>query len=196
MRDSYARSAIKEAFKMKDKRRHIILINKNFQFGLIAKFICVNIFIMLLFGLFLYVFFNSEIDSNLRSAHVAYKNIKDMMFPIILTLSLLNIFISSIIIGIFVMYASHRLAGPLYRFNAALTDISNRKLNTVTSIREGDEYYECVNSLKSVTGILKEDISAIQKIVKDLKIDDNNKHRENMKKKIDALDEIVSRYEL
>ena len=110
---------------MDKKRRHIIMINKSFQFKLIVKFIIVNIIIMILFGIFLYIFLNSEVESNLQSAHVMYKNIKDMLFPIILTLSFLNILVSSIIIGIFVLYASHRLAGPLYRFNTALGDIVN-----------------------------------------------------------------------
>lgn len=154
---------------MAERTRQIILINRSFQFKLIIKFILVNVLVMVLFGVSLYFFLNSEIDTNLRSAHVTYKNLKEMLLPIILTLSALNIIVSSIIISIFVMYASHKIAGPLYRFNSALGDICEKNLKTFASVREGDQLYECSDSLKKLIGMLAADISAIKGKVDDMK---------------------------
>lgn len=180
---------------MENKRRHIILINRGFQFKLIIKFIIVNIMIMILFSIFLYIFLNSEVESNLQSAHVTYKNIKDMLFPIVLTLSLLNVIISSIIIGIFVLYASHKLAGPLYRFNEALKDILNRNLNPVTSIREGDQLYDCSKTLKQAARIFADDILNIQAKVHELKLISKKKgQEESIIKKIEELETITNQY--
>lgn len=182
---------------MGKNRRHIILINKNFQFKLISKFIAVNIIIMIIFGFFLYLFLNSEVESNLATAHVTYKNIKLMLFPIILTLSIINIFVSSIIIGIFVLYASHKIAGPMYRFNEELKEFNNRDLSHVIPLREGDQFYECASTLKNVAQVLREDFSAIKSKVNELKkLFGTGNHKEKTAKKIKEIEDIIDCYKL
>ena len=115
---------------MKENRRKIVLINKKFQFRLIAMFILLNAVIMIVFGAIMFLFLNSEIEANLNSAHVTYSNLSQMLFPILLTLSGLNIIISSIVIAGFVLFASHKLAGPLYRFNSVIDEMNNRNFSS------------------------------------------------------------------
>jgi hypothetical protein len=182
---------------MDKNRRHIILINKSFQFSMIAKFIIINIIIMIVFGVFLFVFLNSEVESNLHSAHVTYKNIKDMLLPIIITLSIINILVSSIIIALFVLFASHKVAGPLYRFNEALKDIFSRNLRTFTSVRDGDQLYECSNTLTKAAQLLAADIAEIKAKVNELKDQvTKGKPKDKVIKKVEELDNIVSQYRL
>lgn len=177
------------------RTRQIILINRSFQFKLIIKFILVNLLVMVLFGISLYFFLNSELDSNLRSAHVTYKNLKEMLLPIILTLSVLNILVSSIIISIFVMYASHKIAGPMYRFNAALNDICEKNLNTFASVREGDQLYECSDSLKKLISMLTADISAMKGKVDDLKgLSGKSGAGDALSEKIMELEKLLEQY--
>ena len=178
-------------------RRQTILINRDFQFKLIGKFIAVNILIMILFGYFVYIFFNSEIESNLFSAHALYKNIQDMMLPVIITLSVLNILISSIIIAVFVLFASHKLAGPMYRFNEALKEFSNRNLSALTSLREGDQLYECSVSLKQVEKTLSDDLSGIKLKINELKsLNKTGKSKTVIGGKIKDIENILDRYNL
>jgi hypothetical protein len=180
---------------MDQNRRHIVLINKSFQFNMIAKFIIINIIIMIVFGFILYLFLNSEVDSNLHSAHVTYKNIKDMLFPIIITLSIINILVSSIIIAVFVLFASHKVAGPLYRFNEALKDICNRNLNTFTGLREGDQLYECSHTLTQAAKLLAGDMSDIKAKtdeIKDMLV--KSKPKAKTVKKVEDLENIVNLY--
>ena len=182
---------------MTKKRRHIVLINKDFQFKLISKFVIVNIIIMIIFGCIFYIFLNSEVESNLYSAHVTYKNIKDMLFPVIITMSVINILVSSTIISMFVLIASHKVAGPLYRFNEALKDISNRNFQTITDVRDGDQLYECSRTLSSTANILKEDISAVKLIMNEMK--DSCKmeiRKEDMISRVEHMENIISRYKL
>lgn len=182
---------------MEKNRRHIILINKSFQFKLISKFIAVNIFIMILFSFFLYLFFDSEVESNLLSAHVAYKNIKEMLFPIMITLSIINIFVSSIIIGIFVLYASHKVAGPMYRFNEELKKFNDRNICNITPLRDGDQLFECSSSLLNVAQVLRDDFSIIKGKMNELKkLCAKTKDKGKTTKTIKDIENIIDCYKL
>ena len=180
---------------MTETKRRIILINRGFQFKLIIKFILVNVLVMVLFGITLYFFLNSELDTNLRSAHVTYKNLKDMLLPVIITLSVLNIVVSSIIISIFVLYASHKIAGPMFRFNTVLNDISEKNLNTWASVREGDQLYECSDSLKKLINSLTMDITSIKGRLGELKaLLQKNSMDVSVSEKFDELERIIDQY--
>ncbi len=176
-------------------KRKAILINKKFQYRMIAKFILLNIFIMIIFCGFLYLFLNSEIDTNLQTAHVTYKNIKDMLFPIIASLSVINILISSFIIGSFVLYASFKIAGPLFRFNEALKKMTNKNLKPVTEIREDDQLYDCSITLTDMSAVLSSDFSEIKKMTHEIKsLNKKGTAKGKLTKKIDELVEIIDQY--
>jgi nitrate/nitrite-specific signal transduction histidine kinase len=85
-----------------------------------------------------------------------------MLFPIVLTLSLLNVVVSSLILAVFVLYASHKIAGPMYRFKLALDEISRRNLSATTSVRHDDQLQEVSASLKRVAETLREDCQTMK----------------------------------
>ena len=151
-----------------ETRRRIVLIDKTFQYRLILKFILVNILITFIFGFFIYLFFNSEIDANLQTAHVTYTNVKNMLLPITLTISIINILISSIIIFVFVLFASHKIAGPMFRFNEALRQVAAGNFNTLTSLREEDQLYDCSVTLKEMVNVLSDDLGQIKDKISEL----------------------------
>lgn len=181
----------------RQQKRRIILINKKFQFKMIIKFILINIVILTLFGFLCYIFFNSEIESNLQSAHVSYNNFKDMLFPIILTLSLINIILSSLLISGYVLYASFRLAGPMFRFNEICRALGERDLDPVTKIREGDQYLECSHTLTATVHLLSDDISRMKSLIAGFKdLTEKNSDKETLAGKIKELEEITGKYRL
>jgi nitrate/nitrite-specific signal transduction histidine kinase len=150
---------------------------------------------MILFGAFIYLFLNSEIEANLHSAHVTYKNIKEMLFPIVISLSILNILISSIIISFFVLYASFRVAGPLHRFNEALKEMCNKNLSPITTIRSYDQLYECSVTLTEFSKIISGDFNEIKKDIDE--IAGLNKKRSDRKKitgKLQELEDKINQY--
>lgn len=169
------------------------MINKRFQIALIAKFLLVNAFVLALFGIFIYTFFNSEIEANLYSAHVTYSNMKDMVLPIIFTLSIINILISSVIITIFVLYTSFRIAGPLYRFNAAIQQINKGNLDPMLHLREKDELYAFSETLQEFTEYLSEVSARSQEIALDLKAINKELKDERLEKNIEALESLMDR---
>jgi hypothetical protein len=180
--------------KHKDLRK-TVLIDRGFQLRMILKFILLNFSLMVIFGFFIYLFFNSEIESNLRSAHVTYKNIKEMLFPIVLTLSIINIFVSSLIIFFIVLFASHKIAGPMYRFNETLKEICNRNICKPVSIREGDQLYECMNTLNEFSGLLSNDFSELKDKVHELKERIDKKiSKKELSSRVQVLQDILDQY--
>ncbi len=178
---------------MLKRKRKIILINKSFQLSLIFKFIMINIVIMIIYGGFLYLFLNSEVESNLYSAHVTYKNIQQMLFPIILTLSIINIMFSSALIFIFVVFASHKISGPMYRFNQILIDFKNKKLKSYFKLREGDQLYEISSSFEELSNNLVADFGLIEKEIELLKQKVLDEPSVNS---IKIIQEVIDKYEI
>ncbi len=168
------------------------MINRKFQITLIVKFLLVNILILSVFGVFLFLFLNSEVEANLHSAHVTYHNMKDMLFPIIVTLSILNILLSSAIITIFVLYASFRIAGPLYRFNTAIKEITKGNLKPLLKLRDKDELVEFSVSLQEMAGVCVDNIERSKFLSSRLKEINQDLKNQDLEELVSDLDKALS----
>jgi hypothetical protein len=118
-----------------------------------------------LFGGILFLFLRGEVESNLQSAHVTYKTVGAMLFPIILTLSLLILAVLSVTTSYVVLHASHRIAGPMYRFNHTLRELSGRNLKAMTKIREDDQLAEISASLERMRAVWTGDVELLRERV-------------------------------
>jgi methyl-accepting chemotaxis protein len=149
-------------------QRRIVLIDKRYQVRQISYYVGLNALTMLMFGGITYLFLDSEIQANLFSASVTYRNMREMLFPIILTLSFLNLLISSIILGGFVLYASHKVAGPLYRFKVVVDEIRQGNLKPRASIREDDQLQEFSTAMREMVETLRQDFNGIKQKVSEM----------------------------
>ncbi len=138
------------------------------------------------------MFLNSEVEANLYSAHVTYQNMKEMLFPIVVTLSLLNIILSSAIITIFVFYASFRIAGPLYRFNAAIKEISEGNLKPLLTLRDKDELVAFSESLQEMADTFIDNIERSRLLSSRLKEINKECKNQELEELIETLDKALS----
>lgn len=180
---------------MEKHRRKIVLINRRFQINLILKFIVVNIGIMALFGFLIYLFLDSEIEANLLSSHTKYKNMKDMLLPIVMALSFINVLISSFIIAFFVLFASFRIAGPLFRVNTALIEIANGNLKPFINLRDKDQLLEISQSIQDFTGRFSKDLDQLNQIKKQLIEMNSNLNNDQLQNCIEQLDQLLEQYQ-
>jgi len=182
---------------MNRQKRQIKLINRDFQYRLMAKFILIYGVMAIIFGALLYVFFDSEISANLFSAHVAYRSVAQMLLPIFSTLTLLNIIIAGIMTVSAVLYWSHKIAGPLYRFNETLASIATRNLKPMIAIRTDDQLKAIAANLEKVSVTLGSDLSELKKTIyrlDDLCIAAGNVTPEPVKEKIAELKQVIDKY--
>jgi methyl-accepting chemotaxis protein len=178
----------------KDERRNIKLISRDFQLRLIIEFVLINVLILVVFGILIYLFLDSEIAANLSRAHVTYKNISDMLVPIVLTLSVLNIFVTSFIIAIVVLYSSHRIAGPLYRFNEIVKAVLKGNLNPMTDLRKDDQLKLLADNFKMMVEQLNQDISRMKTITNQVLADADKKKKAEILNELHIIKSTLDKY--
>lgn len=151
-----------------NKKRQIILIDHRFQLRMAALFIVLQVFLTGLFAFGLYVFMDSEIHTDLATAHVSYQSLSQMMLPIVSVLSLFNIVLSGILVTVFVVLISHKIAGPLYRFRTVLESLAQRHFDPFMKIRPDDQLGELAISIDNAVGTIKADMTLLQQSAKRL----------------------------
>lgn len=144
------------------ERRRIILIDRPFQYRLIALFLVMTVLLMAFSGWLIYTFFDSEIEAALSSAHVRYHTMREMLLPVFLTLGLVNLLVSATVTIIVVALASHKIAGPVYRFRQALEEMRQRDLTVLTRIRQDDQLQAVSASLTGLAEVLIADWDRLQ----------------------------------
>jgi methyl-accepting chemotaxis protein len=149
-------------------QRRTKFIDRDFQVGLILKFILANTAILAIFGATMYLFLRAEIQSNLQSAHASYRTMGAMLLPIVLTLTLLVLAILSVAIVFVVLYASHRIAGPMYRFHHVLREMGEGNLDVLTRIRENDQLGEVAMALQGARDRWANDVGQLRQLTGEL----------------------------
>ena len=189
-------------------RRRNYFINRDFQVRFTIKFLIVIVIeAILAIGLFLYLsrgtLTTGFIGSDFRIARTS-----EFFLPTLLVSNLIIIGITAII-GIAVMvYMSHRIAGPLYRFEKILTDIGRGDLTQRFKLRDNDQLSELSESITELTTTMDKRISDIKLRAHDLagllqeiqttvpSKPSDSKERENLLREvsenIQALEEVVN----
>ena len=140
---------------MKD-RRHIIKIKPEFQDRLAVEnvliaFIFINILILISFFL--------------------TKSVDDAW---LLRLNFIVVLVVGELCGLVVVYyytikASHRIAGPVYRLEKQLTDLSNGDFTTHIGLRKHDHFQDTADQFNETVVGLREKISSLQKTAQALR---------------------------
>lgn len=169
------------------------LIDRAFQYRLILQFALINALIMMLFGCVFYLFVDSELSTSLAKAHVTYQNLADLLFPIVLTLSMFHILLSTVIIAGVVLYASHKIAGPLYRINQALKEVTSKNLQPFTKVRAGDQVKELAATVSELADSFRNDIQLMRKYVESaLELASDQEQQKKLESLLALLDEYRS----
>jgi HAMP domain-containing protein len=136
-------------------KRRQIFIKKDFQ----GRFILGAFALILLSGLcsalLIYWMTGGDLQAQSQSAHVNIVNAAERLGVSILIGNLVAILAAGgIAIGT-VLYASHKIAGPLYRFETLCQEVGDGKLDTVTHLREHDQLQDLAQSFSNMVAKLR-----------------------------------------
>lgn len=139
---------------MKYKRRHYF-INRAFQTEFIVKFCTLVILGSALFGLLLYLFSKNALTTSFENSRLVIKSTADYIFPGLISGGLLVAVITALLATIVVILMTHRIAGPMYRFEKYIKEVGSGKLYSDLKIRKKDQFQNMVEALNKMTDDLK-----------------------------------------
>jgi hypothetical protein len=94
--------------------------------------------------------------------------LRTMVMPAVAAIGLVYLGVSSLAIWFFMARITHRVAGPLYRINRSLEEMTQGNLMPGPSLRKGDDLFETYESMKGLMERLAWDMHSLKKTVESL----------------------------
>lgn len=148
---------------MKNKRRQYF-IDKKFQTEFIVKFCSLVIIGSLIFGIALYIFSSRTLTTSFENSRLVVKSTADYLLPGLLLGGLIICIVTAIASSIIVILMTHRIAGPMYRFEKYIAEIGSGELHSDLRIRQKDQFQNFVGSLNKMTGDIKRGLFEINDV--------------------------------
>ncbi|MBM4065043.1 MAG: HAMP domain-containing protein [Planctomycetes bacterium] len=121
------------------KMRRTIFIKRGFQMRFIIWVIALLILCGICSAAVLYPFLSSEISSELSTGHRDAEDIKRHLALAIIIGNVLAVIVAALATTVVILYISHKIAGPLYRFEMICKEVGRGNLNVYAGLREKDQ---------------------------------------------------------
>ena len=136
------------------KRRNYF-INKVFQSEFILKFCGLVVIGSAVFGIILYLFSKHTLTTSFENSRLVIKSTADYLFPGLLFGGLIVAIFTALAASVVVILMTHRIAGPMYRFEKYINEIGSGRLYSDLKIRKKDQFQNMAGSLNKMTQDLK-----------------------------------------
>lgn len=179
-------------------KRRIYFIEKSFQAKFILRFCSLVALAGLLTIVMVYFLAMRSTTVSIVNSRVLVKTTADFMLPILIQTIIVVVVIASLATIVVTLLASHKIAGPLYRFKRSFEDLSNGDFSKDVKIRRFDQLQDVADAfnnmiLKVRAGIkgIKEDVAALDQKIKEIP----ESEAANQAKRIsDELNKKISRF--
>ncbi len=174
-------------------KRRIVFINKAFQWRFIAGVFLLILLSGLCSALLIFWITGGDLQAQSQTAHANILNAWDRLGLSIFIGNVVAIVIAGTLAVFVALYASHKIAGPLYRFEKLCEQVGNGDLDVLVSLREKDQLQELgvafagmVNKLRARQNEQSAVVAKIKAEIEELKHDQNNAELN-----LDVLDRLV-----
>lgn len=136
-------------------KRRTVFIQRAFQ----GRFIGWMLVMILLFAVcsafILYLLLASDLQSEARSAHLRIADTWQKLGTSIVIGNLVSALFAGICVAVVVLYISHKIAGPLYRFQKLFGEVGRGNLDMSASLRETDQMKELASAFDEMLAALR-----------------------------------------
>jgi len=133
-------------------KRKTIYIKKDFQFKFILKFCLILLAGILISTSLLFFFSQGTLTSSFENSRLIIKNTGVAILPTVIATNLVTLGIICIAAIIVILFISHRIAGPMFRFEKDLHRIGQGDLCVKINLRKKDQFSEMARALNNMTG--------------------------------------------
>ena len=149
------------------KRRHYF-IKKDFQFRFIIKFCLLLLIGVVISTSLLFLFSQDTLTSSFKQSRLTIKNTALAILPATIYTNLITLGLITLATIVVTLFISHKLAGPLFRFEKDLEVIGEGDLTKTIRLRKKDQITDMADSLNKMTASLHEKVLAIRTEVEQL----------------------------
>ncbi|MDD5173760.1 MAG: methyl-accepting chemotaxis protein [Candidatus Omnitrophica bacterium] len=142
-------------------RRKNYYIKKRFQRNFILKFFILVIAGVLISGAIIYLMSRGTLTTTFDNSRLAIRNTADYILPSVLLSSAVVLLIIGFAAIIMTLFASHKIAGPLYSIGRDIDELASGNLNVRFKLRGGDEIKELAYKLDNMARSLSLKVAAI-----------------------------------
>ncbi len=146
----------------KRNNRKSVYIKGSFQANFALKFlILIAVEAILAVGLFLYLS-KSTVTVGYSGSELVLSRTGEYFLPALLLSNIVIVGITAVAGAVMMILVSHRLAGPLYRFEKSLERISFGDLTYRFTLRKPDEFKELSGRLNDFTATMERSVAGLQ----------------------------------
>ena len=139
---------------VKNRRRNYY-IDKEFQTIFILKFCSLIAIGSIISGLIVYAMSRATVTTTFVNSRLTIKSTADFILPAVLLSGAVVIVLIGLATIIMTLFISHKIAGPLYRLDKDVQEITAGNLRVVFRLRTGDELKPLVGSMNDMTNTLR-----------------------------------------
>ncbi|MCP3874535.1 MAG: methyl-accepting chemotaxis protein [Desulfobacteraceae bacterium] len=142
-------------------KRRTIFIKQEFQFKFILKFCLLLVVGVIISTSLLFLLSQETLTSSFENSRLVIKNTGSAILPSVIVTNLITLGIICIAAIIVTLFISHRIAGPMYRFEKDLCKIEDGDLCTHINLRQKDQFSEMALALNDMTKGLHHKVSRV-----------------------------------
>jgi len=143
------------------KRRHFF-VKKSYQFKFILKFCLIVLAGSILSTGLVLLFSRGTLTSSFENSRLVVTNTASAILPLVIVTNIVTIGVITIATIVVVLFISHKIAGPLFRFEKELKEIGEGDLTKLIKLRKNDQITDMAEDLNIMTANLREKVLAIQ----------------------------------
>jgi len=144
-----------------DKRRHYF-IKKDFQVKFILKFCLLLLAAVIVSTGLLFLFSQDTLTSSFQNSRLVIENTALAILPTVVYTGLVTLVLLTIATIAVTLFISHKIAGPMFRFEKELKEIGEGNLKKKVSLRKKDQAEELAYCINEMTASLREKVIHIR----------------------------------
>ncbi len=172
-------------------KRKTYFIQKMFQTKFIFLFLSLVILGSIISGIILYLRANLYLNYQYGMAHIQLQKTGEILRPALFISYGISIVLIGIATVVLTLFVSHKVAGPLYRFERSAEEVGKGNLTLITRIRESDQAKGLADAFSRMTMDLRTKLQEIDLRSTELNrmIEDINKIMEQKRPNLDKIKE-------
>ena len=143
-------------------RRKQYFIKKRFQFRFILKFCLLLLGGVIISTALLFFFSKGTLTSSFRDSRLVIENTGSAILPAVIYTNLITLALISIAVIAVTLFVSHKIAGPMYRFENELKQVSQGNLTKHITLRQEDQMTDIGDELNVMIASLHDRVAEIQ----------------------------------